>query len=201
MAHALTKVIKTQVKDFCKFERANMNRPFLILLLAVFIFTGSCKKDAEITSYEEGRGNFAGQADNGIKFNIEGGETIFTIQRAGQIQGIGEKDNLTVYGRIDSVLSRHFTILLGSYENKEGKYYLDQQQGNDYSLTQLTLEGSPQNHYYVIHDAGLRSYVNISKVKGTYVEGDYVVRMSLNGSLNGPFIVMEGSFKGNCKVF
>ena len=177
-----------------------MNKTCLILLLAV-IFLVSCKKEDEITPYEEGRGHITGQADNGINFNIEGRETIFTIHRAGQIPGFGEKDDLVVYARIDSVISRHFTILLGSYENREGKYYLDEQQGIDYSLAQFTLQGSPQIHYFAIHDAGLRSYVNISKVDGTYVEGNYVVRMSLNGSLNGPFIIMEGSFKGNCRVF
>jgi hypothetical protein len=179
-----------------------MNKTFSIVLLAVLIFFGRCKKDdGEIIPFAEGQGHITGQADNGINFDIEGRETIFSLHRAGQIQGIGEKDDLVVYARVDSVISRHFTILLGSYDNREGKYYLDQQQGMDFSLAQLTLQGSPQIHYFVIHDAGLRSYVNISKVKGTYVEGNYVVRMSLNGSLNGPFIVMEGSFKGNCRVF
>jgi hypothetical protein len=90
--------------------------------------------------------------------------------------------------------------MLGAYDNREGMYYLDDLVGEDHNTAYFSPQGSPQVTYYLYYTAGLRSYVNITRVKGTYIEGSYFVRLSLMGNSSGPFINVEGTFKGNCRV-
>ena len=177
-----------------------MTKSCFIVFVATIIAFSNCKKEETIPVYETGQGHITGQADNGINFDIEGKRAYFTIYRAAPNMFTGEKDNLLIYAHIDTIISRHFSILLATYENKVRKYYLDEQDGQNISGVNFITQGNPQVSYYFYYATGLRPYVNITRVTGTYIEGDYFVRVSLAGSYNGPFITVQGTFKGNCRV-
>jgi thioredoxin-related protein len=177
-----------------------MKKSISILVLAVFIFLSGCKKDDQIVAYAEGQGHITGSTDNGINFNIEGRRAYFNLYRAGSSPANGDKSDLFIYAHIDTVISRHFSIYLGTFEDKPGKYYLDEQSGADVNSSNFIEQGSPQVSYYLYNTPGLRSYVNITRVDGNYVEGDYVVRLSLSGNSTGPVVIVQGTFKGNCRV-
>jgi hypothetical protein len=171
-----------------------------IAIIFIIILFGNCKKDNDIIPYEEGQGKITGSTDTGISFTTEGQRAYFNLYRAGSSATIGEKSDLFIYAHIDTVISRHFSIYLNTFDNKEGKYYLDEESGSDINGANFIEQGSPQISYYLYHTPGLRSYVNITRIKGSYIEGDYAVKLSLSGNSSGPAIVVQGNFQGNCRV-
>lgn len=171
----------------------------MALCAIVAIAFSSCEKDKPIPDYEPGRGRISGTIDSGQSFNVEGPLATFILKKPNLIAG-DNKDDLIIHANIDLAIGSAIGIMCGDFPSKTGSYYLYPGPTMDDDNANFTTQIAPQDAYYLYIIAGRQSVINITRMAGTYIEGNYYIRLQHLGSNQGPYMTIEGSFQGNLRV-
>jgi hypothetical protein len=169
----------------------------ILLLFVTFIFCAACKKEAAIPSYEPGRGRITGTTSTGYSFDIEKPYTLFTKLSAANTNG-DNTDNLVFGTSIDLVTGKYIQVTCGRFKGEKGEYRLAAADP-EYDGAYFTEQNSPQVDYFMADAAGEYSRITFTRIKGTYVEGTYIIRLATAPNLP-PVLRIEGTFQGNYRI-